>query len=79
MFSDRFQDRRTSPFRRGALPSVPTGVENASLFRKRSTVGSNSSPAIGARQSSPVTFGRFVPLKIGSGAFAVTPIGVPLA
>ena len=43
----------------------------ARMPRDRETcrrVGSNESPAIGARQSAPVTFGRFVPLKIGSGA-----------
>ena len=67
MFSVRFQGRRTSPFIRGALPSSPTGCTNAALSRNRSTIGSNSSPAIGARQSAPVTFGRLVPLKMFSG------------
>ena len=79
MFSFRFQNRRTSPLMRGALPSSPTGCTNAARFRNRSTRGLNSSPAIGARQSTPATtFGRLVPLKMFSGALVVTPIGSPL-
>ena len=71
----RFHGRRTSPFMRGALPSSPTGCTNAARLKYRSTSGLNSSPASGARQSAPVVFGRFVPLKIGSGAAVVTPMG----
>ena len=79
-FSVRFHGRRTSPFILGALPSSPTGWTKAARSRYRSTSGSNSSPAIGARQSAPVVFGRLVPLKIGRGAaLVVTPIGSPLA
>ena len=79
MFSVMFHGRRTSPLTRGAFPNWPTGAENAARFRYLSTRGLNSSPAIGPRQSCPVTFGRFDPLKIGSGAaLVVTRIGRPL-
>src|SRR4051812_11359816 len=77
-FSLRPGNTRTPGFRRGALPSTPTGwVGNALLARYRSLLGSNELPAMGARQSYVVTHGRFAPLKIGSDAFDVTPIGVP--
>src|SRR5436190_14705292 len=62
MFSVKFQGRRTSGLMRGAFPSSPIGCTNAARFRYLSTVGLNVSPAIGARQSAPVTLGRFVPL-----------------
>jgi len=40
---------------------------------------SETTPHTAARQSPPVTFGRFAPLKIGRGAaLVVTPIGSPL-
>src|SRR5438093_11495953 len=77
-FSFKFQGRRTSGLMRGALPNAPTGCTNAARFKYRSTNGLNVSPAIGARQSAPVTFGRLVPLKIFNGAFVVTPSGNPL-
>src|SRR5690348_13263011 len=54
-FSFAFQKRRTLGLRRGALPSAPTGWTKAAAFRNLSTLGSKALPAIGARQSAPVT------------------------
>src|SRR4051812_27348232 len=77
-FSFKPGNTRTCEFLRGELPRTPTGwTGNTLAARYLSLFGSKDEPEIGARQSYVVTNGRFVPLKIGSVPFAVTPIGNP--